>query len=136
MKPDPDESQLFENEYITIHCKVRERIVVVRRSGIPFRNRQDLDETTAEFARVFPIHRRRGFSILNDVRQGPVTVHQFLEPAHTRFRKESERGFDRSAIVVSTLLGRVRSSRLAAGVGLPMVIVDSMEEALAFLTAR
>jgi len=130
-------SELFSNAHVTIGCDYSQRVLVVARSPNVFESIEDIEAATAALARVFPLSQRARFCILNDYRIGPLRVHPALEPAFNRFRAETERGFVRAALVVATAVGRLRGDRLREATStLPMLVVESLDEALAFLLKR
>jgi hypothetical protein len=132
--PAPSSGQiLLHTEYLTLRLSSAQRLVVLERSALPFTRVQELEGATEAVARALPVLRRRGLRILIDMRNGPLRVAPSFEPAFARYRQETERGFDRVAVVVSTTLGRVRGDRMAASCSIPIAVVGSTEEGLAFL---
>jgi hypothetical protein len=128
-------SELFRNLHLSVVLFRSRRILLISRTARAFQTASEVDECTAELARAVPVETRRGVRILIDLRLGPIRVHPALDPAFTRFRRETETGFASSAIVIESTVGRVRADRLAVPVQLPMVVVDSVEEALKFFAS-
>lgn len=126
-------SVLFKNEHLTIACDRSQRILVITRSARMFDSVEEIDAARLGLMKVFPEAQRAGFSILNDYRLGPVRVHPAHEPAFARFRAETEHGFTRGAIVVSTPVGRARSDRLRESTPLPSKVFQSLDEAVEYL---
>jgi len=130
----PGGTVLFENAQLQVRCDHAQRILVVVRTDVPFQRVEEIDATTAALARVFPVERRAGFAILSDFRGGPLRVHPALEPAFTRYREESVRGFARAAVVVGSAVGRIRGDRLREHhAGLKVLVTESVDEALTFV---
>jgi hypothetical protein len=126
-------SELFRNAHLTIRCDYAQRILIIERSSVPFQRVEEIEAVTQALGRVFPVEKRTGFGVLSDFRAGPVRVHPALEPAFTRYREESERGFLRRVVVVATPVGKIRGDRLSDTAGKSVKMVTSLEEALAYL---
>ena len=130
----PGGTTLFHNAQLSFRCDHAQRIVVVVRTAVPFQRVEEIEATTAALVRVFPSERRAGFSILSDFREGPLRVHPALEPAFTRYREESQRGFVRCAVIVATPVGRARGARLREQEqSTQLLVTESVEAALAFV---
>jgi len=130
----PGGATLFHNAQLSFRCDHAQRIFVVVRTAVPFQRVEEIEATTAALARIFPTERRAGFSILSDFREGPVRVHPALEPAFTRYREESQRGFVRCAVIVATPVGRARGARLREQEhSSQLLVTESVEDALAFV---
>jgi len=128
-------SELIRNDYLAVVVFRMRRILMTSRTARAFQTVQEVEQCTAEFARVVPPEARRGMRHLLDMRGGPVRVHPALDPAFARFRRETELGFVCSAIVISSPLGHVRATRLAATAQLPMALVGSVDDALEFFAS-
>lgn len=128
-------AELLRNAYLAMVVFRRRRILMTSRTARAFQTVQEVEQCTAEFARVMPPEARRGVRHLLDMRGGPVRVHPALDPAFARFRRETELGFVCSAVVIGSPLGQVRAARLAATAQLPMVLVGSVDEALEFFAS-
>ncbi len=126
--------EIFKNEHFVITCDHSRRVVFVQRTAVPLRRASDVEEGISALVREVPAERRVGWGIVSDYRDAPLRVHPALEPVWARYRSESERGFRRAAVVVATPVGKVRGARLGEGARIPVVIVNSMEEALRFVT--
>jgi hypothetical protein len=129
-------TELFKNAHVRLSCDYAQGIVILQRTALAFQRLEEVEAATEALARALPHDKRAGFSILSDFRSAPVRVTPALEPAFARFRQETERGFSRAAIVVSTPVGRVRSDRLKDTALIPVAIVETVELALEFLKAR
>lgn len=110
-----------------------EKVVVVRRSAEPFRNVADIESTIESVLRALPIERRKGHAVIVDTRLSPIRPDPALEPAFARYRVEVERGFDRVVVVVSTVVGRIRSGRLGQVTQVPFTVVGTLDEAWTLL---
>lgn len=106
-----------------------DKVVVVRRTALPFARVADTDRAIEVIARALPDHLRTGHSVLVDMRVAPLRTDPSLEPAFARYRAEVERGFDRAVVVVATVLGRVRSDRLGQTTRIPLDVVATIDEA-------
>jgi len=124
---------LFQNAYLSFRCDHAQRIFVVVRTPLPFQRVEEIEATTAALARTFPLEQRKGFSIVSDFRVAPLRVHPALEPAFARYREETMRGFRRAAVIVGTALGRIRGERIGDSAPLPLLVTESVEEAMSFL---
>jgi hypothetical protein len=124
---------VWRNEFVELEVSYADKIVIVRRTAAPFARLGDIEATTEALARVLPIERRKQHAVLVDMRVAPVRTDPSLEPAFERYRREVERGFERAVVVVTTVVGRMRSERLAAAVQIPLTIVGSIEEAWTLL---
>jgi hypothetical protein len=120
---------LWRNEFVELEVSYADKIVLVRRTAAPFARLGDIETTTEALARVLPSERRKQHAVLIDMRLAPVRTDASLEPAFERYRREVERGFERAVVVVTTVVGRLRSERLGAAVQIPLTIVGSIEEA-------
>jgi hypothetical protein len=96
----------------------------------------DIEQCIADFCGFIPRDRRAHCRILIDMRLAPTRVDPSLDPAFERFRKETHAGFERAAVVVSTPLGRVRAERLSNISNVPLRVVGSLKEAVAFINGR
>jgi hypothetical protein len=130
----PSGSELFRSAHLSLACDHVRRIVMLRRTPLPFKRVDEIDDAREALVERFPRARRGAFSILNDCRVAPVRVEPSLEPAFSRYRMETEEGFRRAAVVVATPVGAARSHRLAVGALVPTKIFGSLEAALQFLT--
>jgi hypothetical protein len=126
-------SELFSNAHVAIGCDYGQRILVVTRKPQPFDGVEDIDRVRQQFSTAIPDALRGTYSVLNDYRLAPLRVHPSLEPAFGRLRAETERGFMRSAVVVATKVGGIRSERLGVAASIPVLVSQSFEDALAFL---
>jgi hypothetical protein len=126
-------SQLFSNVHATIGCDYAQRILVVTRKSRPYESVADIEKMRQQFSSAAPEALRATYSVLNDYRLAPLRVHPALEPAFARLRAETERGFARSAILVATKVGAIRSGRLGDAAPIPVLISQSLEDALQFL---
>lgn len=124
---------MLETPFVRVTIDYVARVVHLHRSKRPFRTLDEVEETTRALATALPPHRRSGFGMLIDMRVAPERVTQALEPAFDRFRSETERGFERAAVVVASTLGRARSQRLQRSARVPILVADSLDEALEFL---
>jgi hypothetical protein len=124
------------NTYLSARLFQVPRIVLLVRTREPFRTISDLEQCIADFSRFIPASRRARWRIIIDMRLGPTRVDPSLEPAFERFRKETHAGFARAAVIVETPLGRVRAERLSNISDVPLCVVGSLEEALAFIDGQ
>jgi len=106
-----------------------EKVVVVRRTAAPFARIADIDRAIDVLASALPAERRKGCAVLIDMRAAPVRTDPSLEPAFARYRAEVEREFERAAVVVGTVVGRIRSDRLGQTTRIPLAIVATIDEA-------
>jgi len=120
---------LLRNEFVELEVSFTDKVVIVRRTALPFARLADIESTTDALARALPIERRKNHSVLLDMRLAPVRTDASLEPAFSRYRSETERGFERAVLVVTSVVGRMRSERLRQGTQIPVTIVGSLEEA-------
>jgi len=125
---------LVQNAFLSLRWFPTFRLVLLTRTSQAFQTAADVEHCTTEIARALPRSARGGARIVLDMRQAPVRVHPALDPAFERFRRETETGFARSAIVAVTPLGRVRADRLASAASFPMRVVGSLEAALEFIS--
>lgn len=124
------------NTYISARLYQAARVVLLVRTGEPFRTVADVEQCISDFARFIPANRRPQWRIILDMRQGPTRVDPSLDPAFERFRKETHAGFSRLAVVVNTPIGRLRAERLSNVSTIPQCVVGSLEEAVAFINAQ
>jgi hypothetical protein len=113
-----------------------DKVVVVRRTAVPFARVADTDRAIDVIARALPAERRKGHAVLVDMRTAPLRTDPSLEPAFARYRAEVERGFDRAVVVVATAVGRIRSDRLGRATRIPLDVVATIEEAWKILRGR
>lgn len=124
---------LVQNAFYSLRLHKAYQVILFTRTSQPFQAAAEIDLCTSELSKALPRAARNGIRVVLDMRQGPIRVHPALDPAFERFRKETQAGFARTAVVVTTPLGRVRADRLANADGSPMRIVGSMEEAVDFI---
>lgn len=127
---------VLRNEFIEVEVDYSRRIVFLRRSASPFRHPEAIDRTIAELAQALPDRVRARSGILLDMRQGPTRPKPELDTAFQRYRSETERGFDRVAVVVESALGKVRSDRLKATSEVEVQIFQSPDDAESWLMER
>jgi hypothetical protein len=126
-------SSVLQGPYMSVRLFPSARIALLTRSALVFQTPGEVDECTEELSQALPRASRQSLRIIVDMRLGPIRVHPALDPAFERFRRETELGFLRSAVIVATPLGRLRADRLHGRTNVPMRVVGSLEDALAFL---
>jgi hypothetical protein len=126
-------NELLDNPFVRVTIDYVARVVRLHRTERAFTTLDEIEQTITALAAALPSHRRDGFGVLIDMRVAPERVTPALEPAFDRFRAETERGFARAAVVVTSTLGRARSTRLQRTARVPILIADSLTEALEFL---
>jgi hypothetical protein len=127
---------VLRNEFVELEIFYTEKVVVVRRTATAFARVADVEAAIEAVAKALPTERRTGYAVLVDTRAAPVRTDTSLDPAFARYRAEVERGFERAVVVVTTVVGKIRADRLAQSAQLPMVIVDSIDEAWTLLRTR
>ena len=120
---------LLRSEFVELDVHYTDKVVVVRRTAVPFARVNDIDRAIDTIARALPAERRQGHAVLVDMRIAPLRTDPSLEPAFARYRAETERGFERAVVVVSTVVGRIRSDRLGQATQIPLQIVTTIDEA-------
>jgi hypothetical protein len=125
--------RLLGNEFVEAEVDARRKIVVLRRSASAFRQLADIEQTIADLAGALPERMRAGFSILIDMRDAPMRASPELDGAFQRYRNETERGFERVAVVVQSALGKIRSDRLKETSNVQVEVFLSIEDALVWL---
>ncbi len=106
------------------------RLVLLARTAQAFQTVSDIDLCTAQLVGALPHHERAELCIVVDMRLAPIRVAPFLDPAFERFRRETESGFLKGAVIATTALGRIRAERLSTRIDAPPPVVGSMDEAL------
>jgi hypothetical protein len=122
-------TSLLRREFFEVDMHYGEKVVVVRRTPVAFRSVADIDATIDAFARAVPLERRKGHALLVDTRASPIAPDPSLEPAFKRYRVEVERGFARIVVVVTSVIGKMRSARLMEVAEVPFVVVNTVDEA-------
>jgi hypothetical protein len=112
-----------------------EKVVVVRRTAEPFVRIADIEGAILGLLRAVPTDRRKGHAVLVDTRAAPMRPDPSLEPGFGRYRSEVERGFERVVVVVTSVVGRIRSDRLGRVSQIPLVVTGSIDEAWVLLRA-
>jgi hypothetical protein len=128
--------RVLKNDFIEAEVDYSRRIVIVTRNATAFRQPDEIDRTIAELTQALPDHLRTGSRILIDMRQGPTRPKPELDTAFERFRTETERGFERVAVLVESALGKVRSDRLKSTADTEVRIFQSLDDARAWLAQR
>jgi hypothetical protein len=128
--------RLLQSDFVEVEVDYARRIVVLRRSSNAFRNSAEVDQTIAELAKAVPDRVRAGHQILIDMRGAPVRANPELDTAFERYRAETERGFERVAVLVESTLGKIRSDRLKQTAKAEVGIFLSLDEALSWLIER
>lgn len=128
-------STLFQNPQLSSRQFQSARIVLTTRTSEPYQTLGELERSIDELAKALPVPVRAGWRHIIDMRLGPTRVHPALDPAFERLRRETNVGFARVAVIVTTPLGRVRAERLNVS-PVPLSIVGTLEEALAFINAE
>ncbi len=126
-------TSLLRSDLVEMDIHFADKVVVVRRTAVQFARVADLDRAVELIAGALPSERRRGYSVLLDMRIAPLRTDPSLEPAFARYRAETERGFERVVVVVATVVGRIRSDRLGQTTRIPINIVASIDEAWTIL---
>jgi hypothetical protein len=126
-------TSVLRNEFVELDVHYADKVVVIRRTEQRFARVADVDTAIDALARALPAARRSGYAALIDMRVAPLRTDPSLEPAFARYRAETERGFERVVVVVSTVVGRARSDRLGQAAQIPLSIVGSLDEAWTLL---
>jgi hypothetical protein len=134
--PNLNSRRVLRNDFVEVEVDYSRRIVVLQRSAVPFRQPEDIDRTIVELAQAVPDHLRSGSRILIDMRQAPTRPKPELDTAFQRYRTETERGFERVAVVVESTLGKVRSDRLKSTTETEVQIFQALEAARSWLLER
>ena len=121
-------TSLVRSEFVELDVHFADKVVVVRRTALPFAKSADIDLAIAVIAKALPAYRRRGHAVLIDMRAAPLRTDPSLDPAFARYRAETERGFERAVVVVDTVLGRIRSDRLGQTTRIRLDIVATLED--------
>jgi hypothetical protein len=129
-------SEPLRNAHLSVRLVQGPRIVVLTRTSEPFQNVAEIERCIEDFSKAVPMAGRAGWRIIIDMRVAPTRVHPALDPAFARFRKETQLGFLRAAVIVETPLGRVRAERLANTSHVSVRVVSSVEEAVGFLNLQ
>lgn len=109
-------------------------IVTIVRTNQPFTSLAELDRETSAIERVLTKARLTSSRVLVDLRHGPLRNDPAFESAIARTRKIIYGTFDRSAVLVSTAVGRLQVMRHARVDGLKdFAAFNSEAEAMAFL---
>jgi hypothetical protein len=122
-------TSLVRSEFVELDVHFADKVVVVRRTAVPFARIADIDRAIDVIANALPADRRKGHAVLVDMRAAPLRTDPSLEPAFARYRAETERGFERAVVVVDTVVGRIRSDRLGQTTQIPLDIVATIDEA-------
>jgi hypothetical protein len=128
--------RVLKNDFIEVEIDYSRRVVILTRSANAFRQPDEIDRTIAELTQALPDHVRTGSRILIDMRQGPTRPKPELDTAFERFRTETERRFERVAVLVESALGKVRSDRLKSTAETEVRIFQTLDDARAWLTER
>ena len=67
------------------------------------------------------------------MRDAPMRTSPELDGAFQRFRNETERGFERVAVVAQSALGRIRSDRLKETSKVEVEVFRSIDDAVVWL---
>lgn len=126
-------SELVRNAHMSVRLLPSHRLVVLARTESPFETADELDACVGELRRAVPLASRALLSMLVDMQRAPIRVHPALDPAFDRFRHETELGFSRTVVVVTTPLGRIRTTRLQKTSVAVVMMAGSLEEALGLL---
>lgn len=132
----PPGIELYANAFFALRMDYPRRILWLLRSAREFAAVEDIEGCIQALARAVPTERRKNLAILSDMREGPIRVKPALDPAHARYRTETERGFMCAAVVVQSALGKVRAVRLAEERGGRVAIVETVEQGLAHIAQR
>lgn len=128
-------STLCQNVHLSLRQFQSPRIVLTTRTSEPYQTLGELERSIEDIARALPVPARAGWRHIIDMRLAPTRVHPALDPAFERLRRETNVGFARVAVILTTALGRVRAERLNVS-PVPLSIVGTLEEALQYLNAE
>jgi hypothetical protein len=125
-------SPALQNRHLSVRLLQLHRVVLTTRTSELFQTLAEVERCIDDLAKALPVPARAGWRNIIDMRLAPTRVHPALDPAFERLRRETNVGFARVAVIVTTPLGRVRAERLNIS-PVPLLIVGTMEEALDFL---
>lgn len=109
--------------------------IVVRRSAREFVSAGDLDLERVRVAAALNVLGRTGQRLLIDSRLAPTSTDARMAEAFQRLRDELSRGFERTAVLVSSKIGVLQAKRLTGSVRATgcLEVFDTEVAALQFL---
>jgi uncharacterized membrane-anchored protein len=119
-------------------ARVEPTLVVVRRLAREFTSVAELDLERVRVASALNAVGRSGRGLLVDSRLAPTSTDTRMAAAFEKLRDELARGFERTAVLVSTKIGVLQAKRLTstARVTGGVEVFDDEAAALQFLRSR
>lgn len=116
-------------------ARLHATVVVVRRSAREFVSAGELDLERVRVAAALNALGRTGQRLLIDSRLAPTSTDTRMAEAFQRLRDELSRGFERTAVLVSSKIGVLQAKRLTSNVRATggLEVFDTEVAALQFL---
>jgi hypothetical protein len=125
----------FSNDYGSIEEDPELRVILHRRSAVPFPTEEEIRVCFAEMSRELDRVGRRDKALLVDLRDTQGINDPRFEEAVARGRKKVVAGFVAIAALVKTAAGALQLRRQAAQDGAGMRVFQDEAEAIAYLAA-
>jgi hypothetical protein len=103
---------LLHTEHYELDVDSLCKLVLLRRTELPFVRLTDLDACFDALERGLAEIVREQYAVLIDLRRGPARNDAGFEAAMQRNRQKTDAGFRRSAFIVSTAVGRLQIQRM------------------------
>jgi hypothetical protein len=130
----PDEPLLFANAFVQVHHTEQRRVIRVTRTSHPIQELTDVELAWGSVTRLLAGLDRHRNSLLLDMRRAKGRNDDAFERAVAKHRAATVNGFERAAVLVQSLHGKLQVQRHVREDGLGEVcIFDTEAEAIAWL---
>lgn len=128
-------TELLRTPHVVITKDAALPFVRVTRLGAAISSAAEIDAMVRDVARALEPLRRRGITVLCDLRDAPLGVETNFQAPMAAFRAELCRGTHRTAFLVGTVVGLLQARRFLREQGLHAPVFDDEKAAMAHLAS-
>lgn len=128
--------ELFSNCFVNASVDDSRRIALFTRSDRPFTHLEELHDAYGALVRISASLDRKSLGLLIDLRDAPARNDPAFEQAMSKYRGPMMQGYQRVALLVKTVTGKLQVSRHALEDRTAVLVTQDATEASAFLTGR
>ena len=122
---------LLSSDHYRMDEKESERVVVLRRTAVPFVSVEEITRASAQITSQLRAYHRR-WGALVDLRQAPPRNDEAFEQATKALRAAMSAHFARVAVLIQTPVGALQVNRVQRDEGVSLFVTMSEQEALSF----
>lgn len=130
---EPQAGLLLDGRHCKIALREGQRLVWVYRTSAPFESTEQCEAGWSEAVKVLDGLERATFRVLVDLRDGPMRSDEAFEKIGQRYRRGLTDGFERAALLVRTVAGRLQLTRHQKEQQFSVSIFEHEDAALAHL---